>query len=113
MRSGWLLREDDVVCALELTDTLAERRRGLRGRPGCEGALHVPGRWPLSTVGMRFPLDVAMLSDELRVLAVARVAPRRIAVPRRGARSVLLTEAGCLERWGVRVGDQLEIREVP
>jgi hypothetical protein len=33
-------------------------------------------------------------------------------LPRPGARSVLQTEAGALERWGVRVADQLDIREV-
>ena len=30
----------------------------------------------------------------------------------RTARSAVQTEAGSLERWGVRVGDQLEVREV-
>jgi hypothetical protein len=29
------------------------------------------------------------------------------------ARSAVQTEAGSFERWGVRVGDQLEVREVP
>jgi uncharacterized membrane protein (UPF0127 family) len=29
------------------------------------------------------------------------------------ARSAVETEAGALERWGVRVGDQLEVCEVP
>ena len=43
MRSGWLLRDGDVVCALEMTDSFAERIRGLRGSDGCEGALHMPG----------------------------------------------------------------------
>ena len=32
MRSGWLLRDGDVVCALEMTDSFAERVRGLLGR---------------------------------------------------------------------------------
>jgi hypothetical protein len=35
-----------------------------------------------------------------------------MALPRRGVRSVLQTEAGALERWGVQVADQLDIREV-
>jgi uncharacterized membrane protein (UPF0127 family) len=42
-----------------------------------------------------------------------RVPPWRVALPRKGTRSVLQAEAGALERWGVRVADQLEIREVP
>jgi uncharacterized protein len=111
MRSGWLLRDGDVVCALELADSAAERR-ALRGRPGCEGALHVDGARTLHTAGMRFPVDVAFLSTDLTVVRVARLKPWRVAVGGRAARSAVQAEAGSLERWGVRVGDQLEVREV-
>jgi uncharacterized membrane protein (UPF0127 family) len=112
MRSGWLLRDGDVVCALEMTDSTGERARGLRGRAGCEGALHLPGARLAHTAGLRFPLDVAFLSEDLVVLRIVRLSPWRVALPRRGARSILQTEAGALERWGVRMSDQLEIREV-
>jgi hypothetical protein len=61
---------------------------------------------------MRFSLDVAFLSAELVVVRIVRLPPWRLALPRRGARSVLQTEAGALERWGVRVADQLDIREI-
>ncbi len=110
MRSGWLLRDDVVVCALEMTDSAAERGV-LRGRPGCEGALHVEGVRTVHTVGMKFPVDVAFLSDDHTVVRVARLKPWRLAVGGRAARSAVETEAGALERWGVRVGDQLEVRE--
>jgi uncharacterized membrane protein (UPF0127 family) len=56
---------------------------------------------------------VAFLSKDLVVLQIVRLDPWRIALPRRGAQSMLQTEAGALERWGVRSSDQLEIREVP
>jgi len=112
MRSGWLLRDGDVVCALEMADSLGERAKGLTGRESCEGALHLPGVRAVHTAGMRFPLDVAFLSEALVVVRIVRVPPWRLALPRRGARSVLQTEAGAMERWGVRVADQLEIREV-
>jgi uncharacterized protein len=112
MRSGWLLRDGDVVCALEMTDSFAERSRGLLGRDGCEGALHLAAARAVHTAGMKFELDVAFLSADLIVLRMIRVPPWRVALPRRGARSVLQAEAGALERWGVRVADQLEIREV-
>jgi uncharacterized membrane protein (UPF0127 family) len=112
MRSGWLLRDGDVVCALEMTDSPGERIRGLRGRAGCEGGLHLSGARLATTVGLRFPLDVAFLSGDLVVLSIVRLEPWRMALPRRGARSMLQTEAGALERWGVRPSDQLEIREV-
>ncbi len=62
---------------------------------------------------MKFPIDVAFLSVDLEVRAgdpaqaVARGRGRAPGPQRREA------EAGSLERWGVRVGDQLEVREVP
>jgi uncharacterized membrane protein (UPF0127 family) len=112
MRSGWLLREGDVVCALEMTESLRERVRGLVGRERCEGGLHLAGARAVHTAGVKFPLDVAFLSEDLVVMQMVRLPPWRIALPRPGARSVLQTEAGALERWGVRVADQLDIREV-
>jgi len=112
MRSGWLLSGGDVVCALEMTDSWGERLRGLRGRTGCDGALHVAGVRSVHTGGMKFEIDVAFLSEDLTVVRLARLKPWRVAPRRRGVSSVMQAEAGALERWGVRVGDQLEIRPV-
>ena len=101
-----------MVCALEMTESLRERVRGLVGRERCEGGLHLAGARAVHTAGVKFPLDVAFLSEDLVVMQMVRLPPWRIALPRPGARSVLQTEAGALERWGVRVADQLDIREV-
>jgi uncharacterized membrane protein (UPF0127 family) len=60
---------------------------------------------------MKFPIDVAFLSDDLTVLRVTCLKPWRLARGGRLAHSVVQTEAGSLERWSVRVGDQLEVRE--
>ena len=106
------MRDGDVVCALEMTDSAAERG-ALRGRSSCEGALHVEGLRTVHTVGMKFPIDVAFLAVDLTVVRVARLKPWRVASGGRGTRSVVEAEAGALERWGVRVGDQLEVRQVP
>jgi len=111
MRSGWLLRDGEVVCALEVVEHPGERN-ALRSRSGCEGALYVEGTRSLHTAGMTFPVDVAFLSSDRTVVRVVRLAPWRMALGGRGARSALTTEAGALERWGVRVGDQLEVHEV-
>jgi uncharacterized protein len=113
MRSGWLLRDGDVVCALEMTESFSERAKGLRGRAGCEGALHLDRARSVQTAGLKFPVDVAFLSVDLVVLRLVRLPPWRLALPRPGVRSALAAEAGALERWGVRPSDQLEIREVP
>jgi uncharacterized membrane protein (UPF0127 family) len=119
MRSGWLLRDGDVVCALEMTESRGERRRGWQGRDagvgqvGQAGALHHQGARAVHTAARSRPVDVAFLSEDLRVLRLARLDPWRLALGRRGARSALEAEAGSMERWGIRVGDQLEIRQVP
>jgi uncharacterized membrane protein (UPF0127 family) len=36
--------------------------------------------------------------------------PWRMSVPRRRGRSVIEAQAGAFERWGLRVGDHLELR---
>lgn len=111
MRTGWLLRDGDVVCALEMAESPAERRNGLRGRQGLDGALHLDGVRTVHTLGVGFPIDVAFLSSDLTVLRVARLKPRRMSVGGPAARSVVAAQAGSLERWGVREGDHLEVRE--
>ena len=111
MRSGWLLRDGDVVCALEMAETPAEQRRILRERTDCEGAVHVDGVRSLHTAGMKFPLDVAFLSRDSTVLRVAHLKPWRLALGGRGTQSAVALGAGSIERWGLRVGDQLEMRE--
>jgi hypothetical protein len=112
MRSGWLLRDGDVVCALETAETKEERARALRGRDSCEGSLYLPDVRVVHTFGMHFSLDVAFLSEDLTVLRLARVVPRRFILPPRAAHSVVEAQAGSWERWDVTVGDQFDIREV-
>jgi uncharacterized membrane protein (UPF0127 family) len=112
MRSGWLLRDGDVLCALEVTESLRERARGLRCRNAGEGAVHLPGRRAAHSLGLDTPIDVAFLSDDLVVLKVVHLQPWRYTLSLRGARSVVEADGGALERWGVQVGDQLEIREI-
>ena len=108
---SWLLRDGDVLASAEVADGLAERTRGLLGRTGYDGALVLPRTRSVHTLGMRFPIDVAFCDRELVVLGVTRMPPWRIAMPRRRCRCVVEAEAGAFERWGLRVGDQLELRE--
>jgi uncharacterized membrane protein (UPF0127 family) len=55
------------------------------------------------TFGMAFPIDVALLTDDLRVLEIRRLAPRRVLRPRAGARHVL----ECPTPTDLRRGDRL------
>lgn len=106
----WLLRDGDVLAAAEVVEGFAGRAKGLLGRDGYEGAMVLPRTRSVHTIGMRFPIDVAFCDRDLLVLDVAHVAPLRIALPRRGCRTVVEAEAGAFERWGLRAGDVLELR---
>lgn len=105
----WLLREDRVLASLEVARTRSERRRGLLGRDGLEGALLLERTRSVHTVGMRFPIDVAHLDAEGTVLRVATMKPNRIGAWVLKAASVLEAEAGCFEWWSLQPGDELKV----
>ena len=107
---GWVLRDGQVLAAAEVAETLLARTRGLLGRSGYEGALFLPRARAVHSVGMRFAIDVAFLDHQLTVVDTVRLAPWRISRPRLRSRCVLEAEAGAFERWGLRRGDQLELR---
>ncbi len=106
-----LLRDGEVLAALEVAERRAERTRGLLGRDSLEGALLLPRTRSVHTFAMRFPLDVAFCSRDLMVVAtVLAMRPHRVSRPRLRCRYVLEAEAGAFERWRLRPGDQLEIK---
>ncbi len=106
----WLLRDGDVLATAEVADGFGRRAKGLLGRDGYDGAMVLPHTRSVHTVGMRFAIDVAFCDRELVVLDVVRVPPLRITLPRRRGRTVVEAEAGAFGRWGLQVGDQLELR---
>ncbi len=100
-----------VLASAEIAHERAERRRGLLGRDGLEGALVLrPCRW-VHTLGMRFPLDIAYLDRDGVVVKTLHMHRHRIGIPMWRARVVIEAEAGAFARWGLRVGDLVEIRE--
>ncbi len=107
----WLLRDGEVLAALEVADSRMERMRGLLGRDGIEGALLLPHTRSVHTIAMRFPLDVAFCTKDLTVsCTVLGMRPYRVGLPRLRCRYVLEAEAGAFERWRLRPGDQLEVK---
>jgi uncharacterized membrane protein (UPF0127 family) len=107
---SWLLRDGEVLAALEVAETRADRRRGLLGRDDFEGALLLRPAKAVHTLGMRFPIDVAFCDDDLRVLETVCMRPHRLGLPRRRARGVIEAASGAFERWGLRPGDHLEVK---
>ncbi len=108
---GWLVSEARVLASAEVATDGSSRRRGLLGRDGYEGAFVITScRW-VHTIGMRFPLDVAFVDGDGNVLKIAHMPRYRIGWPVRGGQWVIEAEAGAFERWNLRVGDVVELRD--
>jgi uncharacterized membrane protein (UPF0127 family) len=103
-------RTDTVVAStVEVAATRASRRRGLLGRDAFDGsaALILSPCWTIHTAFMRFPIDVAFVDRDGRVVRVAEdMAPWRVAAAPSAAVTVELA-AGVLRARDVQVGDQL------
>ena len=109
---AWVLREGEVLAALEIADSRRARNKGLLGRDGIAGALLLPkARMGVHSIGMRFALDVAFCDRQMVVRRVVCMKPMRMTRPSFRAPCVLEAEAGAFGRWGLHEGDQLEIKE--
>jgi uncharacterized membrane protein (UPF0127 family) len=110
-RECWLVSKGNVLASAELATTHADRGKGFLGRDHAEGALVLDRtRW-IHTLGMRFTLDVAYLDGDGLVIHTSRLRPYRIGPIVRGATRVVEAQAGSFERWGLHVGDVVELRE--
>ncbi|MGI8809284.1 MAG: DUF192 domain-containing protein, partial [Acidimicrobiales bacterium] len=78
MRAGWLLREGEVLAALEVAETSEERMKGLLGREGIDGAILLRPARSVHSVGMAFTIDVAFCTKELVVLRTISLRPSRM-----------------------------------
>jgi uncharacterized protein len=107
---AWLLRDGEVLASLEVAGSRRARSRGLLGRDGVDGALLLRPCRSVHTVGMRFPIDVAFCDDELRVVRIVTMPRHRLSRLVWRSRAVIEAEAGAFARWGLRPGDQLEVK---
>ena len=106
----WLLRGGDVLAAADVVRPRFPLSQGLQGKDSYEGALVLEQTRAVHTFGMRFPIDVAFCDVDLVVLRVGRMRPWRVGLPCPRARLVIEGKAGSFERWGLAVGDTLELR---
>ncbi len=93
----------------------AERTRGLLGRESIgeeEGIYIIPCQW-VHTFGMKFPIDVAFLSKERRILAINHdLRPNRLSKLIFRAEGVLELKEGQLAKTATDKGDILQFREI-
>jgi uncharacterized membrane protein (UPF0127 family) len=108
---AWLVRDGDVLATVEKGETARARRRGLLGREHFEGALVLARCHHIHTLGMRFPIDVAFCDRDGVVLRRCTLRPWRVGPLVWRARFVIEAESPAFERWGLRTGDCVEIRE--
>jgi len=107
---AWLMSEARVLASIDVAEHRKARVKGLLGRNGLDGAYAIPKCKWVHTVGMRFPIDVAYVDDGDRVIKVVSMQRHRVGLPVPKAKMVIEAKAGSFERWGLRVGDPLEIR---
>ncbi|MQA98172.1 MAG: DUF192 domain-containing protein [Streptosporangiales bacterium] len=108
---GTLLVDGRPVAPVEIAASMQARTRGLLGRDGIEGAILLSPSQGVHTLRMRFAIDVAFLTGDLRVLKVVQMPPNRIGMVRLRARHVLETECGRMSGWGITPGRTLRIEE--
>lgn len=108
---AWLLRDDQVLAALELAEARRARMRGLLGRDHIDGALLIrPGK-SVHSFGMRFPIDVAFCDKDMVVLRTVGLRPNRLTRVSLRCNCIIEAELGAFARWKLEPGQQLEVRE--
>jgi uncharacterized membrane protein (UPF0127 family) len=106
----WLVRDGDVLASVEVATTRRDRARGLLGRRGVTGALVIRPCRQVHTLRMRFPIDVGFADADGRVLTTRTLRPWRVSPVVWRAALAIEAEAGAFERWGLRVGDRVELK---
>lgn len=89
--------------------TSPERRTGLLGTDGLDGALWIDRCSSVHTFGMRYPLDLAFVDRSGRVVSATSMPRSRLGAPRFRARSVVELPAGGLDEWGIAPGTVLTL----
>jgi uncharacterized membrane protein (UPF0127 family) len=107
----WLVRDGEVLAAAEVARTRRERTRGLLGRDDFTGALVFRKCRQVHTAGMRFAIDVAFCDADERVIRISTLRPWRVSPVVWRSRLVIEAESGAFERWSLRVGDRVEVKE--
>ena len=108
---AWLVREGDVLATAELAESRRARRRGLLGRSDFEGALVLRRCRHIHTLFMRFPIDVAFCDADGVVVRTACLRPWRLSPLVSSAAFAVEARSGAFERWGLAVGDRVEVKE--
>lgn len=109
-----LLCDARPVAPVAVAEDSAARGRGLLDTDRVAGALWITRCPSVHMMGMRYPIDVAVVDRNGVVLQVKTLRPWTGATwPRRGASATLEAAAGALAAWGVRPGVRLAYERRP
>ena len=111
---AWLVREGEVLASADVARGVRQRTQGLlRARDPSEvtGAFVLRRCRQIHTLGMRFPIDVAFCDRDGVVLRTVTVPPWRVTRVVWRAGFVVEAAAGSFERWQLRPGDTVEVKE--
>ena len=105
-----LLCDGRPVAPVAVAESSATRRKGLLGTDRVDGALWITRCPSVHMMGMRYPIDVAVVDRDGTVLLVKTIRPWTGGTWfRRGASATVESAAGTLSGWGVTVGSRLSV----
>ena len=108
---AWLVTDGRVLASANIATERASRRKGLSGQTHIEGAFVIPNcRW-VHTFGMRVPIDIAYLDADGNVIKTVQMSKTRLGAPVWNARTVIEAQMGAFARWGINVGNKIEVRD--
>jgi uncharacterized membrane protein (UPF0127 family) len=105
-----LVRNAEVLAAVEVAAGARGRARGLLGRDRVDGVMLLRPCRNVHTFRMRFAIDVAFCDRGDVVLRTVTLRPGRVSPVVWRSAYALEAEAGAFARWGVQAGDRLELR---
>jgi uncharacterized membrane protein (UPF0127 family) len=109
-----LLCNGRPVAAVMVAADPVSRGRGLLGTDGVDGALWITRCPSVHMMGMRYPIDVAVVDRHGQVLDVKTLRPWIGGTfPRRGATDTVEATAGAMGAWGVTIGSVLAVERRP
>jgi uncharacterized membrane protein (UPF0127 family) len=114
---GWTLEGPHGVVAERIDSALTpfRRMRGLLGRDelGQADALLIRPCAQVHGIGMRHPFDAVFCDDDLRVLVVATIRPRKMSKYVRGAKCCFELAAGRAASSRIEPGTLLSLKPAP
>ncbi|TWP35937.1 DUF192 domain-containing protein [Leekyejoonella antrihumi] len=105
-----LLCNGRPIAPVAVADTARTRRKGLLGTSGIAGALWLTRCPSVHMMGMRYPIDAAVVDKSGTVLMLCTLRPWvGLTRPRLRANATIEAAAGSFAQWGVRPGDTLSV----